>query len=258
MLSFELRFLLRWWAFYYESCFPIWWKGFLSMQRRKCLWVTFFPLTSSYPQRILPGSVMGGTTGGRVNTTCLLDPDQARKTISLQMCGNGIVEPGEDCDSGTGVDSNCCDATCKFKNGAKCDPRSSSCCTEACTFAPVNQVCRPSRDPKCDTAEFCTGNSSTCPLDITVPNGEFSYATNLSADIVIFTWKVRNVVIINWRVQVASAHLFHVCSFPEKVNWLTTWCRAMSSCWRTNESFSSLSRPRRPDVPDILSGSTKS
>jgi len=160
---------------------------------------------------------MGGTTGGRVNTTCLLDPDQARKTISLQMCGNGIVEPGEDCDSGTGVDSNCCDAqTCKFKNGAKCDPRSSSCCTESCAFAPANQICRPSRDPKCDVAESCTGNSSTCPSDITVPNGEFSTATSLSSDIVVFT-KARNVATTNWPVPVAFAHLFPVGSpFPKK------------------------------------------
>ena len=120
---------------------------------------------------------MGGTNGGRVNTTCLLDPDQARKTISLQMCGNGIVEAGEDCDPGTGVVSNCCNSqTCKFTNGAVCDPTSSSCCTQSCTFAPASLACRPSRDPKCDVAEYCTGNSSTCPPDITSPNGKSSFA----------------------------------------------------------------------------------
>lgn len=117
---------------------------------------------------------MKGVPGGRVNTSCLLDPDQARPTISLQMCGNGIVEAGEDCDPGIGVNSSCCDAqTCKFKNGAKCDPASSPCCTQNCSFAPSTQVCRPSKDPKCDTTEFCTGNSSTCPPDIVAPNREF-------------------------------------------------------------------------------------
>lgn len=134
-----------------------------------------FSLSSFCLQIFLLGSVMGGVTGGRVNTTCLVDPDQARKTVSLQMCGNGIVEAGEDCDPGPGVNSSCCDVqTCKFKNGALCDPRSSPCCTEACNFAPADQICRPSRDQKCDTAEYCTGNSSACPPDITAPNGEFS------------------------------------------------------------------------------------
>lgn len=37
------------------------------------------------------------------------------------MCGNGIKEEGEDCDTG-GKESACCDpATCKFKTGAVCE-----------------------------------------------------------------------------------------------------------------------------------------
>jgi hypothetical protein len=37
------------------------------------------------------------------------------------MCGNGIKEDGEDCDTG-GKPSNCCDpTTCKFKSGAVCE-----------------------------------------------------------------------------------------------------------------------------------------
>lgn len=115
---------------------------------------------------------MKGVAGGRTNTTCLSDPDPSRQTISLQMCGNGIVEAGEDCDPGKGIDSACCDsATCKFKNNAVCDPESSPCCTPQCNFAPVTQICRPSRDSHCDTAETCTGNSSSCPADIFAPNG---------------------------------------------------------------------------------------
>jgi len=89
------------------------------------------------------------------------------------MCGNGIVEPGEDCDPGSGVTSNCCDSkTCKFKSGAVCDPASSPCCTGQCSFAPTTQVCRPSKDSKCDSAETCTGNSSACPADRTEKNGK--------------------------------------------------------------------------------------
>ncbi|KAL4254484.1 Zinc metalloprotease [Abortiporus biennis] len=117
-------------------------------------------------------SLMTGNTGGKTNTSCLADPS-SRTVISLQMCGNGIVEDGEDCDPGSGTTSPCCDSTtCKFKSGAVCDPDSSSCCTTQCSFAPTTQVCRPSKDSSCDTAEFCTGNSSSCPTDIFSPNGQ--------------------------------------------------------------------------------------
>jgi hypothetical protein len=120
------------------------------------------------------GSVMTGSGGTRTNTSCLADPDDARQTITLKMCGNGIVEPGEDCDPGKGVTSPCCDsATCKFVQGAVCDPESSPCCTNQCSFAPSTQMCRPSKDPNCDSAEMCTGNSSACPADKFAPNGIF-------------------------------------------------------------------------------------
>lgn len=122
----------------------------------------------------LTGSLMQGV--GRTNTSCLLDPDSNVATISLQMCGNGIVESGEDCDPGEGIDSPCCDSsTCKFKNGAVCDPASSPCCTDNCSFAPSTKVCRPSIDSKCDTPESCTGNSSSCPRDVVASNGQLPF-----------------------------------------------------------------------------------
>ncbi|KAH9043794.1 Metallo-peptidase family M12-domain-containing protein [Lactarius pseudohatsudake] len=116
-------------------------------------------------------SLMQGSTANKVDTSCLLNPDPSRQTISLQMCGNGIVESGEDCDPGKGSNSTCCDPnTCKFRNNAVCDPDSAPCCTAQCRFAPATQVCRASRDATCDTAELCTGNSSACPADIFAPN----------------------------------------------------------------------------------------
>ena len=124
-------------------------------------------------QSTLLGAVMKGVQGGKVNTSCLVDPDPTRQTISLQMCGNGIVEKGEDCDPGKGSNSTCCDvATCKFKGTAQCDPNNSACCTSQCTFAPATTVCRPSRDVNCDMQEVCTGNSSSCPADVVIPNGK--------------------------------------------------------------------------------------
>ncbi|KAG7090715.1 hypothetical protein E1B28_009808 [Marasmius oreades] len=119
-------------------------------------------------------SLMKGGAGGQTNTSCLDDPGVAtRTTFTLKMCGNGIVEDGEDCDPGAGNNSTCCDVnTCKFKNEAVCDPSNSPCCTNQCTFAPKNQVCRPSKDDRCDVAETCPGNSGACPKDVTKPNGQ--------------------------------------------------------------------------------------
>ncbi|KII86485.1 hypothetical protein PLICRDRAFT_44079 [Plicaturopsis crispa FD-325 SS-3] len=119
-------------------------------------------------------SLMTGNSGGHTNTSCVVDPnDTTQQTISLQMCGNGIVEPGEDCDPGRGSNSTCCNAaTCKFTSGSVCDPDSSACCTQSCSFAPSSQVCRPAKDSRCDTAEMCTGSSSSCPTDVTSPNGQ--------------------------------------------------------------------------------------
>ncbi|KAI9024900.1 Metallo-peptidase family M12-domain-containing protein [Phycomyces nitens] len=100
--------------------------------------------------------------------TCLQEPN-SKTTQTLQMCGNGLVEDGEECDSG-GEDSDCCDAkTCKFKAGAICDDYNDLCC-DKCQFRPSSYSCRPSSS-ECDIAEYCTGNSSTCPTDLYSDNG---------------------------------------------------------------------------------------
>ena len=137
-----------------------------------CTQLYLFPLALPSPTSHL-GSLMQGSQANKVNTSCLLNPDPSRQTIALQMCGNGIVESGEDCDPGKGTNSTCCNPnTCKFQNNAVCDPFSAPCCTAQCQFAPATQVCRASKDATCDTEELCTGNSSACPADIFAPNGE--------------------------------------------------------------------------------------
>src|SRR6266550_1848942 len=51
---------------------------------------------------------MGG--GNMLTVSCVVDPEPNQQVISLQMCGNGIVENGEDCDPGFNATSNCCDS----------------------------------------------------------------------------------------------------------------------------------------------------
>jgi hypothetical protein len=134
---------------------------------------------------------MRGVDGAQTDTSCFAEPNTNLNLVGLQMCGNGIVEQGEDCDPGQGVQSNCCDAqTCKFKSGAVCDPQSSLCCTDQCGFAPNTQVCRPSKDSACDTPEMCTGNSSACPSDQTAPNGMCYFHIIRFMRVLVINWSV--------------------------------------------------------------------
>ncbi|CAE6500894.1 unnamed protein product [Rhizoctonia solani] len=132
------------------------------------------PVSNSGEMSFSPCSIgnICSVLSGSVDSSCLQEADTAKQTISLQMCGNGIVEAGEDCDPGVGTNSTCCDSTtCKFRSGAVCDPASSSCCSDSCQYAPSTQVCRPSRDATCDKAEMCTGSSANCPADQVTDNG---------------------------------------------------------------------------------------
>ncbi|PLW12279.1 hypothetical protein PCASD_19415 [Puccinia coronata f. sp. avenae] len=105
-----------------------------------------------------------------LDTSCVSEPG-AHRTITLNQCGNGIVDPGEDCDPGD-TPSPCCQwGVCKFTPQAQCDPAHSPCCAPTCRFAPSGTVCRPVVDPVCDQAETCTGNNAECPADTFAQNG---------------------------------------------------------------------------------------
>ncbi|KAG1468687.1 hypothetical protein G6F56_003690 [Rhizopus delemar] len=96
-------------------------------------------------------------------SSCLQEPG-TRNITTLQQCGNGIVETGEDCDPG-GTDNDCCDSTtCKFKSGAVCDDVNDLCC-DSCQFRPANYTCR-AASTECDVAEVCSGTSGACPQDV--------------------------------------------------------------------------------------------
>jgi hypothetical protein len=155
--------------------------------------------------------------GSGLDTSCIKPPDVNQRTFALQMCGNGIVEAGEQCDPGAGSNSTCCDsATCRFTENSVCDPLSSSCCTSSCQFAPAAQVCRPARDPTCDIAESCTGLSADCPADQTSPNGKCGGPLVLLF-LIVFS-QVNPVVLVGSHVRWASAHLFRVSSVGNSRN----------------------------------------
>lgn len=66
-------------------------------------------------------------------------------------CGNGTLDPGEQCDDGNRENGDCCGADC--------------------TFEPIGTVCRAASGP-CDVPESCTGASGSCPADLFLPDGD--------------------------------------------------------------------------------------
>lgn len=96
-------------------------------------------------------------------------------TITGSQCGNGIVEPGEECDCGG--DQNCrgnpcCNpTTCRFTTNSQCDFSNDECCSRQCRFQSQGTICRPSTGP-CDPEETCSGSSALCPSDKTSPDGQ--------------------------------------------------------------------------------------
>src|SRR5207249_1160226 len=91
---------------------------------------------------------MGGTEGSIRNDDMMQLNDSITRIVDAAIvgacCGNGIVDPGEDCDDGNQLNGDCCSSNCKFE--------------------PPTTVCRPAAGP-CDAAEPCTGSDAACPAD---------------------------------------------------------------------------------------------
>ncbi|KAI5626321.1 disintegrin and metalloproteinase domain-containing protein 10 isoform X1 [Silurus asotus] len=86
------------------------------------------------------------------------------------ICGNGLVEAGEQCDCGYSdqcKDSCCYSANepdgrkCTLKSPAKCSPSQGPCCTAQCEFKGHNEKCRDESD--CAFQGMCSGNTAQCP-----------------------------------------------------------------------------------------------
>ncbi|XP_023444877.1 disintegrin and metalloproteinase domain-containing protein 28 isoform X2 [Dasypus novemcinctus] len=97
-------------------------------------------------------------------SNCLFNAPLPADIISTPICGNQLVEMGEDCDCGTPEECTniCCDAkTCKIKESFQC--ALGECC-EKCQFKMAGSVCRSAKD-ECDLPEMCDGKSGSCPDD---------------------------------------------------------------------------------------------
>ncbi|XP_056132820.1 disintegrin and metalloproteinase domain-containing protein 10 [Lampris incognitus] len=84
------------------------------------------------------------------------------------ICGNQIVEEGEECDVGHNDSDLCCySATepvgtqCHLKPGKVCSPSQGLCCGQGCEFKLVGESCGEETD--CQRQSVCSGISPFCP-----------------------------------------------------------------------------------------------
>ncbi|KAJ7311314.1 hypothetical protein JRQ81_006930 [Phrynocephalus forsythii] len=93
------------------------------------------------------------------------------------ICGNGLVEQGEQCDCGYSdqCKDDCCydanqpeDKKCKLRPGKSCSPSQGPCCTQDCVFRKDGAKCR--NDSECAEEGWCNGSSSFCPTSAPKPN----------------------------------------------------------------------------------------
>ncbi|XP_064602315.1 disintegrin and metalloproteinase domain-containing protein 10-like [Liolophura sinensis] len=121
-----------------------------------------------------------------------INPVLAKKGYCLiahsgPVCGNGLLEKGEECDCGTTASCQLVDSCCtpgdapfwskddpctiKRQHGYICSPRVSPCCNQHCQILSEteNHVCKDETD--CSFESLCDGVSASCPSPKRRPDG---------------------------------------------------------------------------------------
>jgi cysteine-rich repeat protein len=116
-----------------------------------------------------------GACSGTGPCTVTLVEASTRVDAAFTVCGNGVLEPGEQCDDGNQRDGDGCDSTCKLPRcgnglldpGEQCDDGNQiggDGCSPACRLEVCgNGILDPGE--QCDTA----GPSATCDVDCSLP-----------------------------------------------------------------------------------------
>ncbi|CAH8559041.1 unnamed protein product [Heterobilharzia americana] len=134
----------------------------------------------------------------RIPTSRLLTTARRRHSIPSSnqfvngLCGNGLLDPGEECDCGTRDAcpkewQACCNpARCMLRDGSECaggpccdiiktDPyQNGSQSSIHCKLKSAGTICR-NQSGSCDLPEYCDGHSQWCPADVYKADGELCY-----------------------------------------------------------------------------------
>uniref|UniRef100_A0A673NM57 ADAM10 endopeptidase n=1 Tax=Sinocyclocheilus rhinocerous TaxID=307959 RepID=A0A673NM57_9TELE len=91
------------------------------------------------------------------------------------ICGNRIVEEGEECDVGHDESDPCCYSSkepagveCRLKPDKQCSPSQGLCCSSHCVFKEAGLMCE--RQSECRNRSVCTGSSAVCPEPAAKPD----------------------------------------------------------------------------------------
>lgn len=100
------------------------------------------------------------------------------------FCGNKIVEEGEECDCGYNAQEcteMCCvpremspdvdyggSRSCQRIRGKECSPSEGPCCSDECSFAGREKLCR--QETECSHFQTCDATQATCPESAPKPN----------------------------------------------------------------------------------------
>ncbi|XP_037103271.1 disintegrin and metalloproteinase domain-containing protein 10 isoform X1 [Syngnathus acus] len=107
---------------------------------------------------------------GNISAVLAVKKDDCFVVSGMPICGNGLVEDGEECDCGYRdqcKDPCCYDAqedkekSCKLQPGKLCSPSQGPCCTDECAFKSTPDMCK--KASECALQSNCNGNSALCP-----------------------------------------------------------------------------------------------
>jgi cysteine-rich repeat protein len=99
--------------------------------------------------------------------------------LVILPCGNGALDPGEECDDGNLTNGDCCSSLCQYEpSGSPCRGDGGGCTLDLCDAAGIcthhtlnaGMECRPAVG-MCDVSEHCDGISTVCPMDAKQPDG---------------------------------------------------------------------------------------
>lgn len=100
---------------------------------------------------------------GDVQVDGNVNPDSSMPdVVVIPVCGDGLVEGGEDCDDGELVNNDGCSATCEIETGWDCDEASPSLCAPVCgdTLVRGNETC----DDGNAVTEACVYGQQSCTV----------------------------------------------------------------------------------------------
>ncbi|XP_057696489.1 disintegrin and metalloproteinase domain-containing protein 10 [Corythoichthys intestinalis] len=103
-----------------------------------------------------------------INKLLRLKKDDCFVVSDQPICGNQMVEEGEECDVGHNDMDLCCYSAkkpigvqCRLKPGKTCSPSQGVCCSQDCSFKSQAQTCDEETD--CQMESVCSGFSPLCP-----------------------------------------------------------------------------------------------